>query len=69
MDRKQNLKSFLYQIKDTLPFEDAKDFQEKIINEKEFRIKIQKLAYLSKFSDGTTITNSISTSMAHIHVS
>ena len=49
MDRKQNLKSFLYQIKDTLPFEDAKDFQEKIINEKEFRIKIQKLAYLSKF--------------------
>jgi len=29
MNRKQNLKSFLYQIKDTLPFEDAKDFQEK----------------------------------------
>ena len=52
MNRKQNLKSFLYQIKDTLPFEDAKDFQEKIINEKEFRIKIQKLAYLSKFRMG-----------------
>jgi len=68
MDRKQNLKSFLYQIKDTLPFEDAKDFQEKIINEKEFRINPE-AGILVQISDGTTITNSISTSMTHIHVS
>ena len=49
MDEKQNLESFFYSIKDTLPFEDEKDFQRKIQNDKEFQIKIQKLVYLAKF--------------------
>jgi uncharacterized protein YwgA len=40
---------FLNSLKDTLPFEDEKDFREKIRTSKEFRIRVQKLVYLSKF--------------------
>lgn len=43
------LKYFLNSMKETLPFEDEKDFRKKIKESKEFRIKVQKLVYLSKF--------------------
>lgn len=36
-------------MKDTLPFKDEKDFKEKINKNKDFRIRVQKLVYLSKY--------------------
>ena len=36
-------------MKEILKFENPKDFQKKINESKEFRIRIQKLVYLSKF--------------------
>lgn len=44
-----NLVYFLNSIKDILPFKDEADFRKKIKENKEFRIKVQKLVYLSKF--------------------
>lgn len=44
-----NLKFFLKSIKETLPFDDENDFKQKITGNKDFRIKVQKLVYLSKF--------------------
>ena len=44
-----NLVYFLNSIKNALPFEDENDFRKKINENREFRIKVQKLVYLSKF--------------------
>jgi len=44
-----NLVYFLNSIKNTLPFDDEKDFIKKINENKDFRIKVQKLVFLSKF--------------------
>ena len=49
MPKLNELAYFLNSIKETLPFEDEKDFIEKINKSKEFRVKVQKLVYLSKF--------------------
>lgn len=49
MKEKNDLAYFLNSIKETLPFEDEKDFGKKINGDKEFRIRIQKLVFLSKF--------------------
>lgn len=49
MNEISNLGYFLNSIKKTLPFEDTEDFKKKIDESKEFRIKVQKLVYLSKF--------------------
>lgn len=49
MTKINNLVYFLNSIKDILPFENEKDFREKIKKSKEFRIKVQKLVYLSKY--------------------
>lgn len=49
MTQINELAYFLNSIKDTLPFEDEKDFRKKIEERKDFRIKVQKLVYLSKF--------------------
>lgn len=49
MNEIRNLGYFLNSIKTTLPFEDTEDFKKKIDESKEFRIKVQKLVYLSKF--------------------
>lgn len=49
MSEINNLVYFLDLIKETLPFKDEMDFAEKIRTSKEFRIRVQKLVYLSKF--------------------
>ncbi|WP_298498555.1 hypothetical protein [uncultured Methanobrevibacter sp.] len=49
MSEINNLVYFLNSMKKTLPFKDDKDFQKKINENKDFRIKVQKLVYLSKF--------------------
>lgn len=49
MTQINELAYFLNSVKDTLPFEDEKDFRKKIEESKDFRIKVQKLVYLSKF--------------------
>lgn len=49
MNEINNLVYFLNSVKDTLPFKDENDFREKIQEDKDFRIKVQKLVYLSKF--------------------
>lgn len=49
MNEMNNLKYFLNSIKQTLPFKDETDFKKKIIESKNFRIRVQKLVYLSKF--------------------
>ena len=49
MSQINELAYFLNSIKETLPFDDEKDFRKKIEKSKEFRIRIQKLVYLSKF--------------------
>ena len=49
MNELNNLTCFLNSIKETLPFDDENDFTKKIKESKEFRIKIQKLVYLSKY--------------------
>ena len=49
MSEINDLAYFLNSIKEILPFEDEKDFKEKISESKEFRIRVQKLVYLSKF--------------------
>ena len=48
MNEINNLVYFLKTIKDTLPFE-IKSFHKKIQENKDFRIKVQKLVYLSKY--------------------
>lgn len=45
----KELAYFLDSIKETLPFDDEKDLIKKIKESKDFRIKVQKLVYLSKF--------------------
>ena len=49
MENKTELAYFLFTMKKSLPFDDEKDFLNKIKENKEFRIKIQKLVYISKF--------------------
>jgi len=49
MNELNNLAYFLNSMKKTLPFEDENDFAKKIRDNKEFRIKVQKLVYLSKY--------------------
>ena len=49
MSNIEELGCFLNSIKETLPFDDEKDFRKKIAESKEFRIRVQKLVYLSKF--------------------
>ena len=49
MSKINNLVYFLNSMKDTLPFKDEKDFKEKINKNKDFRIRVQKLVYLSKY--------------------
>jgi len=49
MNELDNLAYFLNSIKETLPFKDENDFAKKIKKSKEFRIKVQKLVYLSKY--------------------
>lgn len=49
MTQINELTYFLNSVKDTLPFDDEKDFRKKIEESKDFRIKVQKLVYLSKF--------------------
>jgi uncharacterized protein YwgA len=49
MTQISELAYFLNSIKDTLPFEDEKDFRKKIDESKDFRIRVQKLVYLSKY--------------------
>lgn len=49
MNETNNLVYFLNSIKDLLPFEDEQDFINKIKENKDFRIKVQKLVYLSKY--------------------
>lgn len=49
MSEINNLVYFLNSVKDTLPFKDENDFMEKIQKDKDFRIRVQKLVYLSKF--------------------
>lgn len=49
MNKINNLVYFLNSMKETLPFEDEDDFKTKINENKEFKIRIQKLVYLSKF--------------------
>ncbi len=48
MSETNNLVYFLNSMKDILPFKDEKDFKEKN-TDKDFRIKVQKLVYLSKY--------------------
>lgn len=48
MSEINDLAYFLNSIKDTLPFDNEKDFKDKINHSKDFRIKVQKLVYLSK---------------------
>ena len=45
----KNLAYFLNSMKETLVFDNEKDFNEKIKKNRKFRIKVQKLVYLSKF--------------------
>lgn len=49
MTKIKELTYFLNSIKETLPFDDEKDLIEKIRKSKDFRIKVQKLVYISKF--------------------
>ncbi|WP_407411428.1 hypothetical protein [Methanobrevibacter sp.] len=49
MSEINNLTYFLNSMKDILSFKDDKDFKEKISESKDFRIKVQKLVYLSKY--------------------
>jgi uncharacterized protein YwgA len=49
MTQINELAYFLNSVKDTLPFKDEKDFRKKIDESKDFRIRVQKLVYLSKF--------------------
>lgn len=49
MSEQNKLAYFLNCMKDTLPFENEEDFKRQIQENKEFRIKVQKLVYLSKF--------------------
>lgn len=49
MSKINELEYFLNCVKDTLPFEDGADFKKKIRENKEFRIKVQKLVFISKF--------------------
>lgn len=49
MDERSNFVYFLNSIKKILPFDDEDDFFKKINENKDFRIKVQKLVYLSKF--------------------
>ena len=49
MSEINNLTYFLNSIKKTLPFENTEDFKKKIDESKDFRIRVQKLVYLSKF--------------------
>ena len=49
MSETNNLVYFLNSIKDLLPFEDEQDFNNKIKESKDFRIKVQKFVYLSKY--------------------
>ncbi len=49
MSEINNLVYFLNSVKDLLPFMDESDFRKKISENKDFRIKVQKLVYLSKY--------------------
>ena len=49
MSELNKLAYFLNCIKDILPFENEEDFKKQIRENKDFRIKVQKLVYLSKF--------------------
>jgi len=49
MSEINNLIYFFESIQDLLPFENENDFKTQINESKEFRIKVQKLVYLSKF--------------------
>ena len=49
MSEINNLVYFLNSVKDDLPFEDEEDFRKKICRDKEFKVKVQKLVYLSKY--------------------
>lgn len=49
MSKIKELAYFLNSIKETLPFDNEKDLIKKINESKDFRIKVQKLVYLSKF--------------------
>ena len=49
MKKIKELAYFLNSMKETLPFDDEKDLINKIKESKDFRIKVQKLVYLSKF--------------------
>lgn len=49
MNEINNLAYFLDSVKEAIPFTDKKDFEKKISQSKEFRVRIQKLVYLSKF--------------------
>ncbi len=48
MSEINDLAYFLNSIKDTLPCNNEKELEEKINHDKDFRIKVQKLVYLSK---------------------
>ncbi|MBQ8018275.1 MAG: hypothetical protein IJ258_09265 [Methanobrevibacter sp.] len=49
MNELNKLAYFLHCMKNVLSFKDKKDFKELINESKEFRIKVQKLVYMSKF--------------------
>jgi len=49
MSEQNKLAYFLNCMKDTLPFENEEDFKRQIQENMDFRIKVQKLVYLSKF--------------------
>lgn len=49
MNETNNLVYFLNSIKNLLPFDDENDFFKKIKENKDFRIKVQKFVYVSKF--------------------
>jgi len=49
MNETNNLVYFLNSIKNLLPFDDENDFVKKIKENKDFRIKVQKFVYVSKF--------------------
>ena len=41
---------FINYVKDSLSFRDAEDFTEKIRNDFDFRLKVQKFVYIAKYS-------------------
>ena len=49
MSQTNKLVYFLTSVKDILDFEDENEFRKKITESKDFKIKLQKLVYLSKF--------------------